>query len=81
MYSTMCKCIIPLPISSSIFPGGGDAESEEDLKEGGGAGERASDQKVSELLSTKKAAVIPLPEDHTVMQISCGAFHTGKYCI
>lgn len=55
----------------------------------GGASEGAgSDQddnkeeKVEDLLSTKKPAILPLSEEQTVMQIDCGTFHTGiEKCI
>lgn len=31
-----------------------------------------------EKLSTKKPAMLNLPEEMTVMQIDCGTFHTGE---
>ena len=55
---------LPLPLSS---PGEPSADKE-------ALEEAAPDVE----LSTKKPAVVPLPDDMTAMHIDCGAFHTGK---
>ena len=34
-------------------------------------------EKKKEEFSTKKPAILPLPEENTVMQIDCGTFHSG----
>ena len=46
------------------------------------AKEKASEDKKSEQEkpSTNKPAVVALPDDNTVMQVACGAFHTGRSC-
>lgn len=35
-------------------------------------------KKVDGAQPTKTPDIVPLPSDATVMQISCGTFHTGK---
>lgn len=57
----------PSPPPSSPLPGEPSADKE------------ASEEAAPEVeLSTKKPAVVPLPDDLTAMHIDCGAFHTGE---
>ena len=50
-----------------------DSDEEEDDK----AGEEEGKEE-AEGPATKNPGLIPLPDDSTVMQLSCGTFHTGK---
>ena len=49
---------------------------------GGSGPEEGEEETVAEKeveASTKKPAMVALPDDSTVMQIDCGTFHTGKW--
>ena len=53
----------------SVESVGGSVEDE-------GEGEEGATEKEGEI-STRKPALLALPDDQTVMQIDCGTFHTG----
>ena len=50
---------------------------------GGSGAEEGEEEEVTEKegeISTKKPALLALPDDLIVMQIDCGTFHTGTFC-
>ena len=67
MYSLLTQ----LPTSKAEPEGSEEEEEEEEVVE---------EEKVKEL-ATKTPANVPLPDGETVMQISCGTFHTGQFVV
>ena len=49
--------------------------SDDSAKEKAGEEKKKEEQ---EKLSTSKPAVVAIPDDNTVMQVACGAFHTSR---